>query len=161
MLVGVSVLQNPHDLYSRPLAIARCRLAEPVQLIGDGTQRLRSAGDDLINHWMNFLLTILPMTGVFTILMVRWSDARKDQRTYQREKAAREDVCRDRIIEKRNEFQRQTLLELQNAIHKLMTACYSYTHCPRKGDEWINHEDDLRESVRICNAETTKLGVRV
>ena len=44
----------------------------------------------------------------------------RDARTYKREKAAREAARRDAILERRNEFQRETLLSLQEAVLRLM-----------------------------------------
>ena len=47
-------------------------------------------------------------------------DARKDERTFEREKAARDDARKDKLRESHTEFQRQTLLDLQDCLLKLI-----------------------------------------
>ena len=59
-------------------------------------------------------------TAIAGFIAMRVLDARKDERTYEREKAARDDLRRDKLRERHADFQRQTLLDLQDCLLKLL-----------------------------------------
>jgi len=67
-------------------------------------------------------------TAALSFLGVRILDARKDERTFQREKAAREEGRRDRVIERRNEQERQTLIEVQAVAQRYLRNAGKMEH---------------------------------
>jgi hypothetical protein len=106
-------------------------------------------------------------TAALSYVLLRSSDARKDERTYQREKAARDEARRDAIIERRNDFQRRTLLHLQDAVQASIRNAAQMHHldtmAKREGKAWHSqyYPDDLSDKTLLANTRTTKLGVRV
>lgn len=122
-----------------------------------------------LGTWIGPALTSLGSfaTAGLGFLALRVLDARKDERTYRRKKAARREARRDKIIEKRNEFQRQTLLELQDAVQQsIRDTAELQLHdirAAREGFEWRKNSfpHELSERTRLTNVQTMRLGVRV
>lgn len=67
-----------------------------------------------LNIWLPL---ITGATGLVSGVVLEWY---RDKRTYNRERDARGAIRRDAQIERRNEFQRQTLLDLQEAANNLI-----------------------------------------
>ena len=96
------------------------------------------------------------------------TDWLQDRRRDKREVIARTEARRDQILLRRADFQRQTLLQLQDAISELTrkTAKANFTYTilqDEQGGEWGKHllpEDDL-ESLRATRALASLLKVRV
>ena len=95
------------------------------------------------------------------------TDGVDSRRTSERERIAREESRRDRLVERRTDFQRQTLLDLQEATMQLMRATASINHedvmasrsTGRYGRQLVG--DELAETHRLANARVTTLRVRV
>lgn len=95
------------------------------------------------------------------------TDGIDSRRTSERERIAREESRQDRLFERRNDFQRQTLLDLQEATMQSMRATASINHedvmAFRKTGKWGRQlvGDELSEAHRLANARVTILRVRV
>lgn len=100
-------------------------------------------------------------TAALSYLSLRALDARKDERTYQREKSARDEARRDAIIERRNSIQRKTLFELQDAVFNFVQACSFNATRDRSSAKWEATKDEISEAMRKGYALTAKLSVRV
>jgi hypothetical protein len=108
---------------------------------------------------------------VFTLLLgyitKSISDWLQHQRTGEREREAREAARREQLFERRSTFQRQTLLDLQEALMQLartigeMNSRDNVTY--RDTGKWQRqlYGADLAEGNRLANARTAMLGVRV
>jgi hypothetical protein len=91
----------------------------------------------------------------------------KDRRAYEREQASRVSTRRDKQLERRNDFQRQTLLELQEEAIKVIqnaSACHhvdkmSIRKNGKRGQE--PYPEAINLGVQLANARTALLGVRV
>jgi hypothetical protein len=71
---------------------------------------------DSVSYWLPSLMAVLGFaSGV-------WSEWFRDKRAYRREREARNLLRRDQRAEQRNSFQRETLLELQTVLMKLMQS---------------------------------------
>jgi hypothetical protein len=106
-------------------------------------------------------------TAALSYLSLRVLDARKAERTYQREKVARDAARRDILLERRSQFQRQTLLDLQDAVMKLVRTTGEMQHLDimssRAGERWHEkpYPNDLDQRAHSAAVQTTVLGVRV
>ena len=95
------------------------------------------------------------------------SDWLRDRRTHEREREARNAIRQNTVLERRNEFQRQTLLDLQEWAMKLMQSVGSaHLFDMRrwaKDREWHveRYPDDTNSAIQTSNAQTAMLGVRV
>jgi hypothetical protein len=96
------------------------------------------------------------------------TDWLQDRRHAAREAASRSETRRHQILLRRADFQRQTLLELQDAAKQLTrkTAqiCFAYKAAQQSGGgEWGEHPlpPELDESVRESRATISLLRVRV
>jgi hypothetical protein len=84
-----------------------------------------------------------------------------------REREARDEARRDERFERRTEFQRETLLNLQEEVFKLMRTTAEMQHSDvmalRSGVQWHKqlYPADLDERAFSSNVQTTKLKVRV
>lgn len=114
-----------------------------------------------ISYWLPLLTAVLGyISGGFTEWM-------RDHRAYKREREARRDAKRGQRLERRNEFQRQTLLELQDASIKLMQTTTklhlvdvsNYRKHGRRGVE--PYPEQVDSDDQLANAQTALLGVRV
>lgn len=91
----------------------------------------------------------------------------RDGRVSERERQARQAARREQRFERRTTFQRQTLLDLQEAVMKVLRTTGEMHHqdemASRAGAEWGKQlfEGDLSERSRLANAQTTLLGVRI
>jgi len=113
-----------------------------------------------LTYWLPLLTAFL---GFASGMCTEWL---RDHRTYKRDKEARESSRRDVKVDRQNEFQRQTLLDLQDATMTLMQATSAILRSERELDperntlsDWKLTELDEREMQ--ANALTAKLGVRV
>jgi hypothetical protein len=91
----------------------------------------------------------------------------KDRRAYEREQASRLSTRRDKQLERRNDFQRQTLLDLQEAVQKIIRNAAKMHHldimAQRGGQAWhtTRFPDGVNNGSRLDNVQATKLVVRV
>src|ERR1017187_2612874 len=75
-----------------------------------------SAATSRVAYWLPLITAFIGFaTGGFTEWM-------RDRRAYTREKEARDVARRDAQLERHNEFQRSTLLELQDEVSKFLNA---------------------------------------
>jgi hypothetical protein len=87
--------------------------------------------------------------------------------TSEREREARDALRRDQLFERRNTFQRQTLLDLQENLTLLGRTIGEMSihdrRAYRETSEWQKqlYGDDLAERNRVAQARTGMLGVRV
>ncbi|MGD1027123.1 hypothetical protein [Candidatus Binatus soli] len=95
------------------------------------------------------------------------TDGIDSRRASKREQIVREESRRDHLFERRTDFQRQTLLDLQEATMQLMRATAAINHedvmAFRKTGKWGMQlvGDELSEAHRLANARVTILRVRV
>ncbi len=93
-----------------------------------------------------------------------WS---QDSRTSKRERETRRALRQDAIAERRTQFQRQTLLELQPALTDLGRYTYLMYHHDVNGHRATGvwhfqpYPDDLDEKCRAATALISMLSVRV
>jgi hypothetical protein len=113
--------------------------------------------------WLPVALTAFGgfATAALSFVSLRILDARKDERTYLREKAAREDTRRDAIIEARNRYQRTVLFELQDAVFNLVQASVFHAVLDRSSEKWHAEEDNYITARSTGHALTYKFGVRI
>jgi hypothetical protein len=95
------------------------------------------------------------------------SDWLLHRRTMERDREAREVARRDQLLERRNAFQRQTLLDLQDAL-MLLGRTYGQMHHQdvmtyKQTGEWQKHKfpGDLAEESRATQSHTSVLVSRV
>jgi hypothetical protein len=108
---------------------------------------------------------------VFTLLLgyavKAVSDWLQHRRTSERERQAREAARQDQLFERRTAFQRQTLLDLQEAALQLVRTAGAMNHQDvmafRKTGKWQKqlYDEALSEDSRLANARTSMLAVRV
>src|SRR6266581_6335804 len=95
------------------------------------------------------------------------SDWLQHRRTSERERQAREAARLDQLFERRTTFQRQTLLDLQDAVMLLGRTSGAIHHQDvmafRKTGKWQKQllDEGLDESARLAGARTSMLAVRV
>lgn len=128
--------------------------------------------DTASSGWLPALTALL---GFVTASVLDWlRDRRAEQRernaaerTAAREREARDAARREQRFERRTAFQRQTLLDLQEATLRLVRATGEMNHldtvASRGGGEWGKQlfGEDLNDRARLAQAQTTVLGVRV
>lgn len=91
----------------------------------------------------------------------------QDRRSARREREAREASRQEQRFERRIAFQRQTLLELQEAIFDLTRSTSElYLHdsnAYKASGQWgrSSFDDELSERARLCQARASMLYVRV
>lgn len=96
-----------------------------------------------------------------------FTDWLQERRTKHRETETRKSEKRDRLEGQRTEFQRSTLLELQDAVMQLARATGAANHQDvmafRSSNKWQKQllTNDLSETVRLGQASTARLVVRV
>jgi hypothetical protein len=112
--------------------------------------------------WFPVLTLLL---GYFTKYLSDWF---QHQRTVERDRENRVAIRRDRLLERRTRFQRQTLLDLQEALMDLgRTTGAMHQHdeiAYRKSGDWQRrayYPEDLSENDRIAMRRTAVLAVRV
>ena len=104
------------------------------------------------------------LLGFFTKSLSDWAQHRH---TTEREREAREAARREQRFQQRIAFQRQTLLDLQDALMQLArTTGEMHFHDKkafRETGRWQKqlYGEDLAERDRVANARTAMLGVRV
>lgn len=108
---------------------------------------------------------------VFTLLLGYATKAVSDwlqhRRTSERERQAREATRQEQLAERRSTFQRQTLLDLQEAMMQLVRATGAMHHQDvmafRTTGTWQKQlfGEELAENSRLANARTSMLAVRV
>jgi len=102
--------------------------------------------------------------GLLTGAILEWL---RDRRIIRREREAREATRREQHFERRTNFQRQTLLDLQEAVMRVLrTTGEMHSQkvlANRAGSKWGKHlfEEDLDSRAREANTQTTMLMVRV
>jgi hypothetical protein len=105
-------------------------------------------------------------------LIVGWvlksiSDAYEHRRTLEREREGRAVGRRDQLAERRNNFQRQTLLELQEAISDIARTTASMhlgdLKSVKQTGEWQKHlyPEDLDEKSMLAFRKTSILNSRI
>jgi hypothetical protein len=117
--------------------------------------------DITTSNWFPILTLLL---GYATKSLSDWLEYRRNTR---REREAREAVRRDKLFEQRTDFQRQTLLDLQEACMQLARSVGAIHHQDemafRSTKKWCKQllSDDLDEGNRLAQARTGMLGARV
>jgi hypothetical protein len=108
-----------------------------------------------------------PVATLLLGYVLRWlSDFLSHRHTRAWERQARQEAREDRLREQRTTFQRETLLNLQEAVMD-MTRATAEAHVAdmnayRKTGEWRTAVvPALEEGIRLASARTTKLLVRV
>jgi hypothetical protein len=114
------------------------------------------------------LNVVLPLVtgsvGLASGIVLEWL---RDKRTYERERVARDDARRDAQLERRNTFQRQTLIELQEAVMNFIRTTGAMNHLDemayRESGVWgtAMYPDDLDQNHSLARRQMTMLGVRV
>jgi hypothetical protein len=112
--------------------------------------------------------------GLFPVLTLLLGYATKSvsewiqhRRISHRDREAREAARRDHLSERRDSFQRQTLLDLQEAIMQLIRMAGAMHHrdimAYRQTGKWQKQlfDDELSEGSRLAVAQTSMLSVRV
>ena len=125
--------------------------------------------DPQSNTWLGPALTAIGSfaTAMIGYIAMRFLDAKKDERAYQREKAARDDARRDKQRERRNDFQRATLLELQDMAIRHMQNLSKLHAIDRKnlrehGERFVEpYPAELDQATMLSGATVSKLRVRV
>jgi|SRR5271170_4786890 len=107
---------------------------------------------------------IIALIGFVSAVLI---ESIRNKSVHKRERDARDAVRRDALLERRNEFQRQTLLALQDSAMKLMQTTTALHHA----DLMSYHEEgkwptkpypaDTERENMLANAQTALLGVRV
>lgn len=114
-----------------------------------------------VGYWLPLITAVAGFaSGGFT----EWA---RDRRTYKRERDARDSARRSQQVDQRNEFQRKTLVDLQDAAMTLMQATtalhqfdlLSYVRVGKWHHELYPAEIDRDD--QLANAATAILGVRV
>jgi len=116
-------------------------------------------------------LTVLSWFPVFMLLLgsaiTVFIGAVENRRTLKRDREAREDARRDKLLEHRNDFQRECLLQLQEAMFELGRATtllhmHDMRHYARTGEWQLGfYPDEMSEKDRGANQRTAMLVVRV
>lgn len=107
------------------------------------------------------------LTLIVGYAMKALSDWLQHRRTRERERETREAARRDRILERRVIFQRQTLLDLQEAVARLARAAGAIRHADdmahRQTGQWGAHlvGDTLSDGFRIAEVDVSLLSSRV
>src|ERR1700680_2831546 len=114
---------------------------------------------------LNWLLSVETLLlGYLTKSISDWLDFR---RISKREREAREEARRDKLFERRVEFQRATLLDLQEAVMNLVrTASQMHVQDIKAHNEtgiWQRQlfGEELSEAARLAHARVALLSVRV
>jgi hypothetical protein len=110
-------------------------------------------------------------SGAVSVLLgfaTSWLSARyQNTATVKRERESRLAVRHDQMAERRAEFQRQTLIELQDAVFDLMRATGAMHHQDemafRKTGQWQKQflGDELDQKALMSNRRTSMFKVRV
>lgn len=116
-------------------------------------------------RWLTSILPIATLIlGYATKSVSDWLDFR---RTREREREARREIRRDQLFERRNAFQREILLELQDKVMDFVRTTMQINQkeilASRGAGHWVKRSlpDELSEESRLDNAKTTVLAVRV
>lgn len=117
------------------------------------------------NEIASVILTLCTALGGF--LLSELSSLIRDHRSLKREREARYEARGEQMKQRRTEFQRQTLLDLQDSLAKLVRATGQGHHlddmASRASGQWQKQlwGDDLDERYRLAQVQTSLLGVRV
>jgi hypothetical protein len=112
--------------------------------------------------WLATTVSVLA-GGALTIVSSWMSDGRSTKQ----ERERRQEDRRDRLADRRNEFQRETLLSLQGVAQKLMrnaAACFHQDRMSyKKSGTWQRHllPDDLSDNQLLLMTETMLLASRI
>jgi len=125
-----------------------------------------------LSYWLPLITAILGFLfgGLSEWLRDRRAHRRElesQERTAVREREARDALRRDQLMERRNNFQRETLLELQIEMAKLMRATGEANHhdvmAHRAEGEWQRqlYPAELDTRIHVGMTKGTMLGVRI
>jgi hypothetical protein len=112
--------------------------------------------------WFSGTLSVLLGFGAKSV-----SDWFNHKRTLQRERETRDALRRDQLAERRANFQRETLLELQEAVQDLARATGASHHhdemAYRQTGKWQRERlgEELDQQVTLANRRVLLLTVRV
>lgn len=107
------------------------------------------------------------LTELFRDGRTRRREHEAAEATSNRERAARDAARREQRFERRTNFQRQTLLDLQDTVQKLLRVTGKMQHLDgiahRSTGEWHKqlYPDDVNNEAHLTNVQTTLLAVRV
>jgi hypothetical protein len=123
---------------------------------------MAASGPETAAYWLPLVTAFL---GFASGACTEWI---RDNRAYKREREARESQRHDQRSEQRNTFQRQTLLELQAGLMKLMQTTQAIHRVDlqnfrkfgkQQGDD--PYPSDIDDACMGANAQTAMLSVRV
>ena len=112
----------------------------------------------------NWFPVVTLLAGFFTKALFDWLDHR---RTRERERSAREAARHEQLLERRMAFQRQTLLDLQEAVLRLQRSTGAMNvedvMAHRDTGKWQKqlYTDGLSDAFMEQQRQTTMLAVRV
>lgn len=114
-----------------------------------------------------FIYWLPSLTAFLGYAVAALSEWWRDQRAYKREREAQGERRQEQSHMRRNEFQRATLLELQDELVKLIRAIGEGHHqdvmAHRAGGAWQKqlYGNDLDSRIHAGMTKTSTLGVRV
>lgn len=117
--------------------------------------------DTQTTSWFPFLTLVL---GYRLKTFEAWI---QDKRTAVREREARDEARRDLRVTRRDAFQRDTLLELQDAVQKLGRGTAAAQHADemtfRQSNVWRKEllPEDVNQQLFVAQRQTTLLSSRV
>lgn len=122
---------------------------------------MTGSGVETAIYWLPLLTAFLGFaSGAFS----EWA---RDRRAYKRERETRDSLRRDQRLEQRNSFQRQTLLDLQTSLMKLMQTTQGIHRIDLKNFDKYGkrygdpYPGDIDEGCMQSNAQSAMLCVRV
>jgi len=129
---------------------------------------MSDAGANTSSNWLPVISAAVTLISTSVgFISSQLMERSKDRHAYEREKEARESARRDNLFERRTEFQRQTLLDLQDAVMKLIRATGEMYHidlmASRATGKWVKQlfPDELDNRAFSAGVQITVLGVRV
>jgi hypothetical protein len=131
--------------------------------------------DPIPNTAVSWLTLIPALGGFFAGWLTEWfRDERARKREHetaeairQREREARDAARREQRFERRNSFQRQTLLDLQETLHRMLRAEGQMNHldvmATREGLKWHDrgYPEELSNESHDANVKCMLLVVRM
>jgi hypothetical protein len=130
-------------------------------VVADNRHMIEAAATGTVTYWLPLITAVI---GFASGGCTEWL---RDRRAYERERDTRESALQEQRRERRNEFQRKTLLELQDAAMRLMQATHKTHHFDvmmfrKHGEMYAEpHPENISNEEQAANAITAVLGVRV
>ncbi|ADW69739.1 hypothetical protein [Granulicella tundricola] len=107
-----------------------------------------------LSYWFPLITAgVALLTALLTVVSSQTLEWLKERRSYRREVETRLLTRREALRERRNDFQRQTLLDLQDAILEYVSV--------KLETQRLQPSNELASKVLLANARITKLMTRV